>query len=193
MSTPLKGRMPRGRHHGPKVNQRRGEFTPERPAGANSAAAAPVSGGGDRAPRGILRGWAALADPDPADRIRQDGDRGRNHSEGRGRRTGRAVHRSAARVDPPGEPQASRRRCRSRNHSRRRSAPQHLCPDPNRQHRHLAISSASAQELNPALIFCDEAHLYVTEIRKRLLDQWPNARRIGLTATPPARTAAACV
>jgi superfamily II DNA or RNA helicase len=40
------------------------------------------------------------------------------------------------------------------------------------------------QMLAPDLVFVDECHLYVTEIRKRLLDQWPNARRIGLTATP---------
>jgi len=45
-------------------------------------------------------------------------------------------------------------------------------------------SRAHRLQLNPDLIFCDEAHLYVTTIRKKLLDQWPNARRIGLTATP---------
>ena len=38
--------------------------------------------------------------------------------------------------------------------------------------------------LSPDLIIIDECHLYVTEIRRKLLDTWPNARRIGLTATP---------
>jgi DNA repair protein RadD len=38
--------------------------------------------------------------------------------------------------------------------------------------------------LDPHLIVIDEAHLYVTDIRKKLLDQWPSARRIGLSATP---------
>jgi DNA repair protein RadD len=38
--------------------------------------------------------------------------------------------------------------------------------------------------LNPALIIVDEAHLFVTQKRAGLLDRWPNARRVGLTATP---------
>jgi DNA repair protein RadD len=39
------------------------------------------------------------------------------------------------------------------------------------------------QMLEPHLLVIDEAHLYVTEIRQRLVNQW-NAPRIGLTATP---------
>lgn len=35
-----------------------------------------------------------------------------------------------------------------------------------------------------SLVIIDEAHLAVTERRKALLDQWPDAVRIGLTATP---------
>ena len=38
--------------------------------------------------------------------------------------------------------------------------------------------------LEPALVIVDESHLYVTEARERLLDRWPTARRVGLTATP---------
>lgn len=34
------------------------------------------------------------------------------------------------------------------------------------------------------LVIVDEAHLSLTETRKRLLDLWPDALRIGLTATP---------
>lgn len=34
------------------------------------------------------------------------------------------------------------------------------------------------------LVIVDEAHLHVTEARKALLDFWPKALRIGLTATP---------
>lgn len=40
------------------------------------------------------------------------------------------------------------------------------------------------QRLEPHLVIVDEAHLYVTEIRQRLLNQSPNAVKIGLTATP---------
>ncbi len=36
----------------------------------------------------------------------------------------------------------------------------------------------------PDLVIVDEAHLSVTLTRQRLLDLWPAARRIGLTATP---------
>ncbi len=39
------------------------------------------------------------------------------------------------------------------------------------------------QMLDPHLVIADEAHLYVTEIRQRLLSQW-EVPRIGLTATP---------
>jgi DNA repair protein RadD len=45
-------------------------------------------------------------------------------------------------------------------------------------------SRANRLQLNPDLVIADECHVYVTAIRKRLLEQWPNARRIGLTATP---------
>jgi superfamily II DNA or RNA helicase len=34
------------------------------------------------------------------------------------------------------------------------------------------------------LVFVDEAHLSITKVRQRLLALWPNAVRIGLTATP---------
>ena len=34
------------------------------------------------------------------------------------------------------------------------------------------------------LVLVDEAHLSITDIRTRLLSRWPNALRIGLTATP---------
>lgn len=34
------------------------------------------------------------------------------------------------------------------------------------------------------LVIVDEAHLAITERRIALLDRWPNARRLGLTATP---------
>ena len=34
------------------------------------------------------------------------------------------------------------------------------------------------------IILVDEAHLFVTDLRKKLLERWPNALRIGLTATP---------
>jgi DNA repair protein RadD len=37
---------------------------------------------------------------------------------------------------------------------------------------------------DPDLIIVDEAHLSITETRKGLLDLWPQAVRIGLTATP---------
>lgn len=37
---------------------------------------------------------------------------------------------------------------------------------------------------DPDLVIVDEAHLSITEARKALLALWPNARRIGLTATP---------
>ena len=40
------------------------------------------------------------------------------------------------------------------------------------------------QILDPQLVIVDEAHLYITEIRQRLLNQWPDALKIGLTATP---------
>jgi superfamily II DNA or RNA helicase len=36
----------------------------------------------------------------------------------------------------------------------------------------------------PALVIIDEAHLSITQTRKALLDLWPKALRIGLTATP---------
>ena len=39
------------------------------------------------------------------------------------------------------------------------------------------------QMLDPHLVLVDEAHLYVTEIRQKLLTQW-DVPRIGLTATP---------
>ena len=35
-----------------------------------------------------------------------------------------------------------------------------------------------------SLILIDEAHLFVTAKRAELLDRWPGARRVGLTATP---------
>ena len=38
--------------------------------------------------------------------------------------------------------------------------------------------------LPPQLVIVDEAHLSITLTRKNLLDQWPDAIRIGLTATP---------
>lgn len=34
------------------------------------------------------------------------------------------------------------------------------------------------------LVLVDEAHLSITDVRKRLLAYWPNALRVGLTATP---------
>jgi DNA repair protein RadD len=37
---------------------------------------------------------------------------------------------------------------------------------------------------DPDLVIADEAHLSITKIRKALLDRWPQALRIGLTATP---------
>jgi superfamily II DNA or RNA helicase len=37
---------------------------------------------------------------------------------------------------------------------------------------------------DPDLLVVDEAHLYVTRIRVGLLESWPAARRVGLTATP---------
>lgn len=37
---------------------------------------------------------------------------------------------------------------------------------------------------DPSLVIVDEAHLYVTQYRVDLLNQWPNALRVGLTATP---------
>lgn len=36
----------------------------------------------------------------------------------------------------------------------------------------------------PALVIVDEAHLSITRTRQALLSQWPNAIRVGLTATP---------
>jgi superfamily II DNA or RNA helicase len=36
----------------------------------------------------------------------------------------------------------------------------------------------------PSLVIVDEAHLYVTKYRVDLLDLWPDAFRVGLTATP---------
>jgi superfamily II DNA or RNA helicase len=44
--------------------------------------------------------------------------------------------------------------------------------------------SAKLTTLDPDLIVIDECHLYVTDVRKKLLDRWPNARRLGLSATP---------
>jgi DNA repair protein RadD len=38
--------------------------------------------------------------------------------------------------------------------------------------------------LDPDILIIDEAHLYITEIRQKLLNQWPAAFKIGLTATP---------
>lgn len=38
--------------------------------------------------------------------------------------------------------------------------------------------------LDFSLVIMDEAHLSITKCRKELLDLWPKARRIGLTATP---------
>lgn len=38
--------------------------------------------------------------------------------------------------------------------------------------------------LDPALVVVDEAHLVVTQVRERLLKRWPDAWRVGLTATP---------
>lgn len=40
------------------------------------------------------------------------------------------------------------------------------------------------QLLDPDLVIVDEAHLSVTKNQQKLLDRWPAARRIGLTATP---------
>lgn len=37
---------------------------------------------------------------------------------------------------------------------------------------------------DPRLIVIDEAHLYATKIRQELLNRWPSATRLGLTATP---------
>ena len=37
---------------------------------------------------------------------------------------------------------------------------------------------------NPSVVIIDEAHLYVTPKRIEVLNQWPNAIRIGMTATP---------
>jgi superfamily II DNA or RNA helicase len=37
---------------------------------------------------------------------------------------------------------------------------------------------------DPDLVIVDEAHLSITETRKALLDRWPHAVRVGLTATP---------
>lgn len=37
---------------------------------------------------------------------------------------------------------------------------------------------------DPHVVLVDEAHLYVTAIRVALLNRWPDAARIGLTATP---------
>ncbi len=45
--------------------------------------------------------------------------------------------------------------------------------------------------LDPGLIIIDEAHLYVTDRRSKLLDRWPAALRIGLTATPARKDGAA--
>ena len=39
----------------------------------------------------------------------------------------------------------------------------------------------------PNLVVVDEAHLSITEIRAELLNLWPNAIRVGLTATPTRR------
>ena len=38
--------------------------------------------------------------------------------------------------------------------------------------------------LDPDLIVVDEAHLFVTPLRGGMLDHWPSARLVGLTATP---------
>lgn len=38
--------------------------------------------------------------------------------------------------------------------------------------------------LEPSLVIVDEAHLSITEVRQRLLNLWPGAKRLGLTATP---------
>lgn len=38
--------------------------------------------------------------------------------------------------------------------------------------------------ITPDLVIYDEAHLYVTKTRRKLLDLWSDARRVGLTATP---------
>jgi DNA repair protein RadD len=37
---------------------------------------------------------------------------------------------------------------------------------------------------DPHLVIVDEAHLSITELRKRLIGMWPGALRVGLTATP---------
>ena len=47
----------------------------------------------------------------------------------------------------------------------------------------LRVRQHKLQMLEPHLVVVDEAHLYCTEIRQKLLGQW-NVPRIGLTATP---------
>jgi len=46
------------------------------------------------------------------------------------------------------------------------------------------LPSGEYQILDPDLIVIDECHLFVTPIRAALLNHWPKARLLGLTATP---------
>lgn len=46
------------------------------------------------------------------------------------------------------------------------------------------LPTGEYQILDPDLIVVDEAHLFVTPIRAALLNHWPKARLLGLTATP---------
>lgn len=46
------------------------------------------------------------------------------------------------------------------------------------------IRTKRLEVADPTLVIVDEAHLSVTKIRAELLDRWPNAVRVGLTATP---------
>lgn len=45
--------------------------------------------------------------------------------------------------------------------------------------------------LTPGLVIIDEAHLFATATRAKLLARWPDARRLGFTATPSRKDGAA--
>lgn len=49
------------------------------------------------------------------------------------------------------------------------------------------MPDGSYRVLDPDLIVVDEAHLFATPLRTRLLMHWPKARLVGLTATPARR------